>query len=394
MAVESFGKRIARHARLSAKASGLTDVGTPPFLILFINSICKLQCEHCFAWYRLNNHDDLSYDELVALSRDMGPIENLNLSGGEPFMRPDFAEVCHQFIRENGVKQIYVPTNGYYTEKTLAAVEKVLQSQDLDLFVLEFSLDGMPHFHNEFRGNPRSFQKAMETIDAVSELQKKEPRLRIHSIATATADNIEEIKKLTTYLFERHPAMDHHNLAIIRGDRKNPSLQGPALDAYVELDRYAKRLWSEREEGRFGAIVDPMLAWAKVRTARERRQVVPCQAGTLSAVVYTNGDVGVCETLASHPILGNLRDKTFRQIWHSPEAQEARRKIACKECHCTNEVFLWPSITFQPPHLARAMVGAKVWQKPEPLTEAERVRVAVDEYGLPVPEAGQPPLKV
>ena len=381
----NIGERAARHARLSARAAGLSDVGTPPFLIFFINSICNLKCEHCFVWDRLNQRDDLSFDEIVALSEDLGPVENLNLSGGEPFMREDFAAVCRQFIDRNGVKQIYVPTNGYYTEKTLTAVESVLRSPELDLLVLEFSLDGMPEFHDRFRGNPRSFSKAMETIDAVSELQRRDPRLRVHSIATATADNLDEIRQLTTYLFDRHPAMDHHNIAIIRGDRKNPSLQGPALDGYLELDRYTKRLWSEREEGRFGAIVDPMLTWAKVKTANERRQVVPCQAGVLSAVVYANGDVGVCETLGSHPVLGNLRDRSFREIWHSPEAREARRKISCKECHCTNEVFLWPSVVFQPAQLVRAMAGARVWQQPEPLGPDERATVAIGEDGLPEP---------
>ncbi|MEE2663596.1 MAG: radical SAM protein [Myxococcota bacterium] len=381
----NLAQRAARHARLSARAAGLTDVGTPPFLIFFINSICNLKCEHCFVWDRLNQRDDLSFDEIVALSEDLGPVENLNLSGGEPFMREDFAQVCEQFITCNGVKQIYVPTNGYYTESTVAAVEAVLANPTLDLLVLEFSLDGMPEFHDRFRGNPRSFAKAMETIDAVSTLQRRDPRLRIHSIATATADNLEEIRQLTTYLFERHPAMDHQNIAIIRGDRKNPSLQGPALDAYLDLDRYAKRLWAGREQARFGAVVDPMLTWAKVRTARERRQVIPCKAGILSAVVYANGDVGVCETLASHPVLGNLRERSFREIWYSPEAVEARRKIACKECHCTNEVFLWPSVVFQPFQLARALAGARTWQTLEPLREDERAAVAIGEDGLPEP---------
>jgi len=375
--------RAARHARLSARAAGLSGVGTPPFLIFFINSTCNLKCEHCFVWDRLNKRDDLSFDEIVRLSEDLGPVENLNLSGGEPFMREDLAAVCEQFIRHNETKQIYIPTNGYYCDRTLAASEAVLSNPDLDLLVLEFSLDGMPEFHNRFRGNPRSFQQAMETIDALSELQRRDPRLRIHSIATATADNLDEIRRLTTYLFERHPAMDHHNIAIIRGDRKNSSLEGPALDAYLDLDRYAKRLWAEREEGRFGSIVDPMLTWAKVKTARERRQVVPCQAGTLSAVVYANGDVGVCETLGSHPVLGNLRERSFREIWHSPEADEARRRIRCKQCHCTNEIFLWPSVVFQPFQLARAMLGARAWQSPEPLPMRDRVSVPTDEDGLP-----------
>ncbi len=39
----------------------------------------------------------------------MGNLETLNLSGGEPFIRPEVAEICSLFIENNGVKQIYVP---------------------------------------------------------------------------------------------------------------------------------------------------------------------------------------------------------------------------------------------------------------------------------------------
>ena len=53
--------------------------------------------------------------------------------------------------------------------------------------------------------------------------------------------------------------MMHHNLAIIRGDRKNPTLQGPALLEYQDLYEYVRRLWSQREERRYGSIVEPML---------------------------------------------------------------------------------------------------------------------------------------
>lgn len=371
----SIAQRTLRHARLTREAARHTPRRTPPFLIFFINSICNLKCEHCFYWQHLNKRDDLSFDEIVALSRDLDPFENLNLSGGEPFMRKEFAEICLQFVEHNRVKQIYVPTNGYYTEKTVAALEKLLEHDGLELFAAELSLDGMPEFHNEFRGNPRSFEKAMETYEALAELQKRDPRLRIHSIATVTDTNVEEIRRLTTYLYERCPAMDHHNIALIRGDRKDPSLQGPALAAYEELYRYARRLWADREHGRFGASVDPMLTWAKVRTARERRMVVPCKAGWLSGVVNANGDVALCETEHTHPPVGNLRDRSFREIWFGPEAEAQRAAIRARACHCTNEVFLWPSLAFQPTWLARAAAGAQLWNRPEPLPPEERAPV-------------------
>jgi len=378
-------KRIARHARLSSYS--YRDLPSPPFLVLFINSICNMKCEHCFYWTALNQKNDLTRDELFALSDSLGQIENLNLSGGEPFIRKEFGEICRKFITTNGVRQIYVPTNGYFTDKTIAAITEVLEEPELDLFVAEISLDGMPEFHDTFRVAKHAFKKAMETYDALAELQKKDPRLRIHSISTATDVNMDEIRKLTTYLYERCPAMDHHNLAIIRGDRKNPTLKGPVLQQYEDLYEYIRRLWAPREEERYGSIIEPMLQWAKVERVRQERQVVPCKAGRISGVVYANGDVSVCEI---HKPIGNLRKNTFPEIWHSEEAKRLRASIARKECWCTTEVFMWSSIAYQPPHLARAMVGGKVWRKPLPLHPSEREPVTLDDGPSPSNGAGEP----
>jgi MoaA/NifB/PqqE/SkfB family radical SAM enzyme len=366
--------RIKRHARITLK--GYEDAPSPPFLTLFINSICNMKCEHCFYWTNLNRKDDLTKEEIFALSRSLGRIENLNLSGGEPFLRKEFGEICRQFIRHNHVGQIYVPTNGYYTERTIKQISETLEEKDLDLFVVEISLDGMPEFHDKFRATPHAFERAMITYDALADLQKRDPRLRIHAISTATHINMDEIRRLTTYLYERCPQMDHHNLALIRGDRKNPTLQGPGLREYQSLYQYVRRLWLPRETGRYGGLVEPMLQWAKVKTATAQAQVIPCRAGVLSAVVYSNGDVSVCET---HAPLGNLRKQSFWEIWGSEEARRLRRSIAHKECYCTNEIFMWPSIVYQPVQLARALVGAKVWQKVEPLRPDERVSVTLYE---------------
>jgi MoaA/NifB/PqqE/SkfB family radical SAM enzyme len=165
--------------------------------------------------------------------------------------------------------------------------------------------------------------------------------------------------------------MDHHNIALIRGDRKNPSLQGPQMKAFEELHAHVQETWTAREDGRFGSIVEPMLQWAKVRTAQEKKQVIPCRAGILSAVVYANGDVSFCETL---PPLGNLREKNFNEIWYSPEAQALRHSIRQKECYCTNEIFLWPSITFQPWQLGRVMWHTRVWRKPKELSDEKGLK--------------------
>ncbi|HEX6127000.1 MAG TPA: radical SAM protein [Pyrinomonadaceae bacterium] len=352
----SIVERIGRHTRLSLEAVRHRQRQTPPFMIVFINSICNLTCEHCFYWQNLNQRDDLTFEEFERLSLELGDFENLNLSGGEPFIRKEFAEICELFIKNNRVQNIYVPTNGYFTDRTEAALRKVLSNKSLKLFVCELSLDGMPEYHNRFRGNARSFQKAMETYEMLARLQKEDPRLRIHANTVAMSENMDETWQLTEYLYNNCPQMEHHNLAIIRGDRKNPSLQGPQLERYKELYRHVSKVWADREEGRLGSSVEPMLQWAKIKTIESESQFVPCKAGILSGVVYANGDVSVCE---QHFPIGNLREKSFFEIWDSPEAERLRAQIKAKACYCTNEIFMWSSIVFQPVQLTRAMVGAR-----------------------------------
>lgn len=374
--------RVAKHASLCWKSLGVPDVPSPPFIVLFINSLCNMKCEHCFYWKQLNGPDDLTYEEMVSLSEQLGPIENLNLSGGEPFLREEFAEICRQFVRNNGVKEIYVPTNGYFTERTIRQIRGTLEEPSLRLFVAEISLDGMPELHDKFRVSRNAFKKAMETYDALAELQQEDPRLQIHSNSCATADNMDEIRMLTTFLFDRCPKMSHHNLALIRGDRKNQSLQGPKLEEYEALYDYVRRLWAPREQDRYGSLVEPMLQWAKVRAAREQRQVVPCRAGILTGVIYANGDVSLCE---QHEPIDNLRRKSFNEIWYGEDARKLRASIRAKECHCTNEIFMWPSVIYQPVQLAKAMAGSRPWVKPAPLPDEDRVDWTGSTADVPIP---------
>lgn len=378
-------QRVVRHTRITLK--NFQSLPSPPFLVLFVNSICNMKCDHCFYWRSLNGKDDLTREEIFALSRSLGKIENLNLSGGEPFLRKELSEICRQFIRHNQVRQIYVPSNGYFTDRTVTAITDILQETDLEYFVVELSLDGMPEFHDTFRATRNAFARAMTTYDALAEIQRRDPRLRIHSISTATNVNVDQIRELTTYLFDRCPQMDHHNLAIIRGDRKNPSLLAPDLSQYRDLYEYIRRLWAPREASRYGAIVEPMLQWAKLETITAKTQVIPCRAGRLSAVVYANGDVSVCEL---HTPLGNLRQKSFWEIWDSPEARKVRASICNRECHCTTEVFLWPSIVYQPTSLAKAFVGAKVWRTVEPLRPEEKLVVNLDASTPPASPSPEP----
>ena len=72
--VTNLAQRLTKHARLNWQSLPLTEVPSPPFLIFFINSLCNMKCEHCFYWQQLNQKTDLTFEEIVALSEELGPI--------------------------------------------------------------------------------------------------------------------------------------------------------------------------------------------------------------------------------------------------------------------------------------------------------------------------------
>ena len=52
-----FVDRVRRHARITLENY---RGASPPFLILFINSICNQKCEHFYYWRNMNRKDDLT----------------------------------------------------------------------------------------------------------------------------------------------------------------------------------------------------------------------------------------------------------------------------------------------------------------------------------------------
>ena len=197
----------------------------------------------------LNRRDDLTKDEIFALSRSLGRVENLSLSGGEPFLRKEFGEICASSSGTTGPAR----STSRPTDRPDRTVEQIA-----DHLAGELACNSsLPSFrstacrvYDKFRGMQNAFARAMDTYEALVKLRGADPRLRIHSNAVATDVNMDEIRTLTTYLFERCPKIDHHNLAMIRGDRKNPALGGPKLKEYQELYEYIRRLWASREKHR------------------------------------------------------------------------------------------------------------------------------------------------
>src|SRR6185312_13811217 len=131
MKQNSLTHRTLRHVRLAARAHGLTPPETPPHLVVHVSSSCNLQCEHCSVHAQLNQPDDLRKSELFKLSEELGKLESLHLTGGEPFLRDELPEIVAQFTRQNSLATLSISSSGFYVARTTRAVERMLAQSSL-----------------------------------------------------------------------------------------------------------------------------------------------------------------------------------------------------------------------------------------------------------------------
>ena len=313
-------------------------------MILFITSLCNARCSHCFNWKNLNQKNDLSIEEIRALSGQLGPIDSLLLSGGEPFLRTDLAEICTLFFENNKIRSISIPTNGLdpLTIKT-ATKDILIASQGRNVFV-NVSLDGTEKIHDKIRQVPGAFKKAIESYLYLEELKKEYCNLNIGIAGTIYNENYDDLFNLIDELKILAPDLQNFNLAFLRGLPKDRTYQLPSTQDLEKIYNYARKHFP-KNHSLVNRTIDEIIFELKIKTLRKKTQILTCKAGKLMGVVDANGDVRLCELL--EPI-GNLREASFEEIWQSREAEAGRKKIANHECWCTHECFLFPSLLAHP----------------------------------------------
>ncbi len=134
-------------------------------LTFFVTTKCNAKCKHCFYWESLNQKiDELKLDEIKKISSTMPEFPMLSISGGEPYLRLDLAEVCEVFYKQNKVREIFIPTNSLLLDNVKRITESILRKCPEANLTLNISLDGLEEFHDDLRGVKGNFKKVEQNI--------------------------------------------------------------------------------------------------------------------------------------------------------------------------------------------------------------------------------------
>lgn len=330
--------------------------GMPLYLILFVTTKCNCKCRHCFVWKELNtNNKDLTLEEFKKISESMDNLLLLNLTGGEPFLRRDLPEIVNLFYKNNHVRHIAIPTNGMLKKEILRSTRAILKSCPDANLVIDVSLDDIGEAHDKIRGTKGAFQKAISSFKGLMALKKEFPNLGVGTLTTAMSINQTRLKEIYSYIKDNlKPDMASINL--IRGQPREGATKNINIDYYQKVAEFLEQdIRSKAIKGHRGFAFSSFSTALKVlthrminRTIREKKFLMPCYAGTLSAVIYSDGKLFPCELLNKE--IANLRDVdyNFRKAWFSKKADKIREWIRNSKCFCTHECFTNINIMFNP----------------------------------------------
>ena len=316
------------------------------FLIFFVTSDCNCRCNICFYWQELNKLKGLSIDEIRKISKSIGKFRTLLVSGGEPFLRDDFFEVCQQFIKNNKISALTIPTNGILTKKIADFCARVLREYPELTLSVSVSIDGFRDLHDSTRGIAGVFDKATETLRELLKLKSHYKNLELIVNTVITNRNIGQLAYFMSFIFDNFD-IDYHDFELLRGDYKNKNLYLPSLEEIRKIHnsivenrkRYLKRKEANFLEY-FAAISLLKLSQKlKERFLAKRKPLFACSAGRNIAVLDANGDVKLCELL---PAVGSLKDTNydFSAVLNLKKANELKRTIKETNCSCTHVCFI------------------------------------------------------
>ena len=297
--------------------------------------------------------------EIEKISSSLPYFSDLLISGGEPFLREDLAEIISLFRKNNRIKTVSIPTNGLLEERTIKITKDILELNPEIEVSINVSIDWPEKIHDYIRGVEGGFQKTINTLKSLAELKRKKRKLSLGIVTVVNSYNLGHLQELMDFINSLEEESVLHNFEIIRGAPKETVFSekieaGRYKEAYSRiLDYQTKRNISFYKNKPF-SLIKTSLAKTHLELfyniqkdyyLNNRKWPMRCVAGRNIFVMDYNGDIRACELREK---IINAREKNYDISGWKGFLKKERGKIIEGKCSCTHACFLYQSIHYSP----------------------------------------------
>jgi len=336
----------------------------PPLTIyLSVNGVCNFKCKMCdlgqktmdSTFYKNLNPEkgaELKVERLIELFdevKDSKPM--IAITTTEPLMYKPLGQVVAA-ATERGMETL-VTTNGFLLEKR---AEELVNAGLKRLYV---SLDGPAALHNEIRGVPTSFQKAVAGIKKIDEIKKARgidyPVMKIAGVMSnhnyfALAELLRDIKDLPVEgctishmnFVTGEMSTEHNKLFGHIGYASETGMSAGTESLGVDVDALWNEIVKVKKEFPDFAHFSPDFTKPELEIFFKRPSEIiwdnRCLIPWYVAEVLTNGDM-IPMTRCFSVKLGNIYKTSFKEYWNGKAIREFRKNLqkhrsfpACARC--------------------------------------------------------------
>lgn len=349
--------------------------------VLHVNATlrCNTKCQMCNIW-ELKATDALEIEQLDRIFADpvYQRVEYIILAGGEPTLRndlPEMVEIMHKHMPK--LKKLMIASNVINrasVQKQYPKIARYCAKHKIRL-TLGVSLDGIGEMHDRVRGVPGAFEKVMENVKFMQELQQEVP-FGMSIDPTIFSMNVQEMQKLKALAEELNLPITFQFAAMADGYYNNS-----ALENVINVDEAGKRSIVDflKKQIAQSSLFDALsYYYAEVIEQAEgaTQRNLPCPFADQGLVLNPDGTLQYCHN--SQPI-GSALKNSSRDLYYSEKNLEYRREQiqgkTCASCQMSCLFFVslrkevFPFLSF----MAKRIVGINRlhWRKKAPTAIAE-----------------------
>jgi len=282
--------------------------------IVAVTYRCNSRCIMCNTWqFPSDKSREIRPEDLKTLP----PLNRVNVTGGEPFLRDDLGEIL-DVIRKKA-KRVVISTNGFATKKIL---EIIKDRRDVGIRI---SFDGIGDTHDRIRGVAKAHRRALDSLKGLKKLGINDLGIAV-TISDRNAHDLVPLYRLacehdvelaTAVLHNAYYFHKENNVindkARVKEEIRN--LMREYLQSFHPKDWFRAYFTKGIVEHMYGG-----------------RRELKCTMASDSFFIDPYGEIRPCNVM-NYPF-GNLKEKPFAEIWNSPEAEEARRRVGRCDQNC------------------------------------------------------------
>jgi MoaA/NifB/PqqE/SkfB family radical SAM enzyme len=314
----------------------------PSYCTYTVTFRCNFKCVMCDSWKK-PLEDELTLPEIREIFSQVGRLDVIKISGGEPFVRADLADIINTIDETSSPEFIHITTNGSLKDRTLKTLSAIRSKGKL---YVKISIDAIGRHHDRVRGVRGAYDTAMETLEALVAYRRDRPfNLAVNQTIVdraGLADYGKLKSELSQWGIKVIPNIAQDSLTLHRAGANRSELP-PNDHSYTTFSKFESQELEEffREaEADVAQLHGPVarltmryyLQGLRNRLLAARGQPKPpCQSLHDFFRLLPNGDIPIC--FNDSRIAGNVRRTGFREVWFGRQMAGGRAIVRqCPGC--------------------------------------------------------------